>query len=134
MSPTNVEVVRRALDGFSREDRAAVAPLLHPDIEFRTILGPLLGVETVRGRDAVLGFLFEDIPDGFHGLGSVVDELTDLGNGRVLLVARYRGRGKGSGVEVDVRVSSVYTVKGEVVLSVRDYDSREEAVKAVGAG
>ncbi|HEX6585125.1 MAG TPA: hypothetical protein VF052_00065 [Solirubrobacterales bacterium] len=52
MSQENVQVVRQVLDGFSRLDRASVEPLLHPDVEWRTVLGPLLGVATVSGRDA----------------------------------------------------------------------------------
>ena len=63
MSEENVEIVRRVLDGFSRLDRASVEPLLHPDVEWRTVLGPLLGVATVSGRDAMLRFAFEEIPD-----------------------------------------------------------------------
>ena len=45
MSEENVEIVRRALDFFSRSDRASIE--LHPDVEWRTVLGPLLGVDAL---------------------------------------------------------------------------------------
>jgi ketosteroid isomerase-like protein len=132
MSKENVEIVRRALDAFSRSDRASIEPLLHPDVEWRTVLGPLLGVETVSGRDAVLRMGFEQIPEAFEDRRVEVEELRDLGEGRVLLVARYLGRGKGSGIELDERISSIHRLRDGMILSVRDYPSRREALEAAG--
>jgi ketosteroid isomerase-like protein len=132
MPQENVEVIRAATNAWNRGDRATLARLLHPDVEWQTILGPLVGVATVRGRDAVLKFLFEDIPDAIDSPSAVAEELTDLGNGRVLVVATYRGRGKRGGVDVEVRISSVHRISGGVILSVRDYANRREALEAVG--
>jgi ketosteroid isomerase-like protein len=132
MPQENVEVIRAATNAWNRGDRATLARLLHPDVEWQTILGPLVGVATVRGRDAVLKFLFEDIPDAIDRPSAVAEELTDLGNGRVLVVATYRGRGRRGGVDVEVRISSVHRISGGVILSVRDYANRREALEAVG--
>jgi ketosteroid isomerase-like protein len=132
MSEENVEIVRRALDAFSRSDRASVEPLLHPDVEWRTVLGPLLGVETVSGRDAVLRFGLQEIPDAFEDLRVEIEEVRDLGEGRVLLVARYLGRGRRSGVELDERISSIHRLRDGMIVSVRDYPSRREALEAAG--
>jgi ketosteroid isomerase-like protein len=134
MSQENVEVVQRVLNGFSRSDRASVEPLLHPDVEWRTVLGPLLGVETVSGRDPVLRFGFEEIPNAIEDAHVEVEELTDLGEGRVLLVARYLGRGKRSGIEIEERISSVHRLHEGMIVSVRDYPSRQEALEAAGLG
>jgi ketosteroid isomerase-like protein len=132
MSGKNVEIVRRVLDGVSRSDRATVEPLLHPDVEWRTVLGPLLGVETVSGREAVLRLGFEDIPDGFEDYQAEVEELTDLDEAQVLVVATYSGRGKGSGIEIDEQISSVHRLRDGMIISVRDYPSRQEALEAAG--
>jgi 2-(1,2-epoxy-1,2-dihydrophenyl)acetyl-CoA isomerase len=132
MSGENVEVVRRVLDGFSRSDRASVEPLLDADVEWRTVLGPLLGVEAVSGRDPVLRFGFEEIPDAIQDARVEVEELSDLGEGRVLLVGRYLGRGKSSGIDVDVRIASIHRLRAGMIVSVRDYASREEALEAAG--
>jgi ketosteroid isomerase-like protein len=120
------------MEAWNRGDRATLARLLDPDVEWQTILGPLIAVDTVRGHDAVLRFLFEDIPDAFDDVSVVAEELTDIGGGRVLVVATYRGRGKGGGVDVDVRISSLYTISGGVALSVRDYANTREALEAAG--
>ncbi len=127
-----MEIVRRVLDGVSRSDRASVEPLLHPDVEWRTGLGPLLGVETVSGREAVLRLGFEDIPDGFEDYRVEVEELTDIDQGRVLVVATYSGRGKASGIEIAERISSVHRLRDGMIVSVRDYPSRREALEAAG--
>jgi ketosteroid isomerase-like protein len=132
MSEENVVIVRRALDAFSRSDRASLEPLVHPDVEWRTVLGPLLGVETVSGRDAVLRFGFEEIPDAIEDSRVEVEEVRDLGEGRVLLVARYLGLGKRSGIELDERISSIHQLRDGMILSVRDYPSRREALEAAG--
>jgi ketosteroid isomerase-like protein len=132
MSEENVEVVRRGVDGINRSDRASVEPLLHPDVEWRTVLGPVLGVEAVSGRDAVLRFGFEEIPDAIEDFRVEVEELRDLGEGRVLLVARYQGRGKSSGIELEARISSIHMLRDRMIASVRDYPSRQEALEAAG--
>jgi ketosteroid isomerase-like protein len=131
MSEEPVEIVRQALDAFNRSDRASVEPLLHPDVEWRTVLGPVLGVETGSGRDAVLRFGFEEIPDAIEDF-RVVEELRDLGEGRVLLVARYLGRGKSSGIELEERISSIHRLRDRMIVSVRDYPSSQEALEAAG--
>ena len=132
MSEENVEIVRRALDFLSRSDRASIEPLLHPDVEWRTVLGPLLGVDAVSGRDSALPLGFEEIPDAVEDFHVQVEELRDLGEGGVLLVARYLGKGKGSGIEIDEQISCIYRLRDGMILSVRDYRSRQEALEAAG--
>jgi ketosteroid isomerase-like protein len=132
MSQENVEIVRRVLDGFSHSDRESVEPLLHRDVQWRTVMGPLLGVEAVSGRDAMLRFAFEDLPDAAENPHAEVEELRDLGEGQVLVVARYLGRGKRSGIELDQRIASVHRLSEGMIVSVDDYPSREEALEATG--
>jgi ketosteroid isomerase-like protein len=132
MSEENVEIVRQGIDAFHRSDRARAEQLLHPDVEWRTVLGPVLGVEAVSGRDAVLRFGFEEIPEAIEDFRAEVEELRDLGEGRVLLVARYLGRGKKSGIELEARVSSIHRLRDGMIVSVRDYPSRQDALEAAG--
>jgi ketosteroid isomerase-like protein len=132
MSQESVEIVRQVLDGFSRSDRESVEPLLHPDVQWRTVMGPLLGVEAVSGREAMLRFAFDEIPDAAENTHVEVEELRDLGEGRVLVVARYLARGKRSGIELDQRIASVHHLSEGMIVSVDDYPSRKEALEAAG--
>jgi ketosteroid isomerase-like protein len=47
-------------------------------------------------------------------------------------VARYEGRGRSSEIEVNMQVASVYEIRDGMVATVRDYGSREDALKAAG--
>jgi ketosteroid isomerase-like protein len=130
MSPENVEIPR-----FSRPliaARATFARLLAPDVEWHSVAGPLIGVGTIRGREAMLKFLWEDIPEGFEGFRASPDEFTDLGNDRVLVAGRFQGRGQSSNVEVNMRVASIYELRDGLVATGRDYGSRNDALEAAG--
>jgi ketosteroid isomerase-like protein len=132
MSEENVEIPRLLFEAFDRGDRATFARLLAPDVEWHSLAGPLIGVGTIRGREAMLKFLWEDIPEGIEGFRASPDEFTDLGNDRVLVAGLFEGRGRSSDIEVNVRVASIYEIRDGLVATVRDYGSRNEALEAAG--
>jgi ketosteroid isomerase-like protein len=130
MAQENVELVRQGFEAVNRGDRAALMRLLAPDVEWHSVAGPILGVGTIRGREAMLKFLWEDMPESIEGFRASPEELTDLGDDRVLVVARYEGRGRSSDAEVHQRIASVYEIRDGMAVTVRDYESREEALEA----
>jgi hypothetical protein len=132
MSEENVELVRQGFEAFNRGDRVTVARFLAPDVEWHSLAGPILGVSTIRGREAMLKFLWQDLPESIEGFRIRSEEVTDLGDDRVLVVARYEGRGRSSDVEVDQLIASVYEIRDGMAASVRDYETRAEALEAAG--
>ena len=40
--------------------------MVHPEVEWHTMAGPILGIEAVSGRDQVIRFVFEQIPEGIE--------------------------------------------------------------------
>jgi ketosteroid isomerase-like protein len=132
MSEQDVEVISEGLDAFNRGDRESLGRLLAPDLEWHTLAGPLVGVVTVRGRDAMLKFVFEDVPEEIEGFRASSEEFTDLGNHRVLVVGRFEGRGRASDAEVSMRVASIYEIRDRMIASVRDHSSKDEALEAAG--
>jgi ketosteroid isomerase-like protein len=132
MSQENVEIVRLLFDAVNRGDRATFTRLLAPAVEWHTVAGPLLGVDTIRGREAMDKFIWQDIPESIEGYRGRPEEFADLGEDRVLVVAAYGGRGRSSGAEVDLRVASVYQLRDGMVATVHDYASRDEALEAAG--
>jgi uncharacterized protein len=61
MSEENVAQVRSGYEAFARGDVDAVLALLDPDIDWHPAIAPILGVETLRGREAVRAFLTRDL-------------------------------------------------------------------------
>ena len=124
--------MRLLFEAFDRGDRATFARLLAPDVEWHSLAGPLVGVGTIRGREAMLKFLWEDIPEGIESFRASPEEFTDLGNDRVLVAGLFQGRGRSSDAEVNMRVASIYEIRDGLVATVRDYGSKNEALEAAG--
>lgn len=131
MSEDNVELVRKGFEALNRGDRATMARLLAPDVEWHSLAGPIVGVSTIRGREAMLRF-WQEILESIEGFRASPEEVTELGDDRVLVVARYEGRGRASGAEVDQRIATIYEIRDGMAAIVRDYESRAEALEAAG--
>ena len=127
-----MELVRQRFEAFNRGDRATVTRFLAPDVEWHSLAGAILGKGTIRGREAIRKFMWQDLPERIEGFRIRSEEVTDLGDDRVLVVARYEGRGRSSDVEVDQRIASVYEIREGMAASVRDYETRAEALEAAG--
>ena len=132
MSQENVEIVRRFIDAYNRRDREAVEALFHPEIEWHTITGPLLGVEAVHGREESLHFMFEQIPEGVEDFRVGLEEVRELSGGQVLAVAHYEGRGVTSGAAVEMSATQIYRFDAGLIVFFQDFASRDEALKAAG--
>jgi ketosteroid isomerase-like protein len=136
MSQENVEVVRRLIEAWNRNEQERVVPLervvpfLDPGVIFdatRRIINPktYAGLEGIRAmlaeRDEVWGeFRMEP------------DEFVDAGD-RVVAIGRWVGKGSGSGVEVNQPIADVFTLHGgRVVRCEIGYSDRAEALEAAG--
>ena len=79
-----------------------------------------------------MGRWFGDWFSSFRENRFDVEEVTELPDGAVLLVADYQGRGKTSGAAVRGRVIWLYRVREGKIARVEGYGSRDEALEAVG--
>jgi ketosteroid isomerase-like protein len=130
MSGENVEIVRRFNDAVTRGDREAVATLIHPEVEWRTMAGPLLGVDAVRGRDELLSFIFDVIPEGVEDFGATTERFTELADDQLLVCGHYTGRGTTSGAEIEVASAALYRFEEGMIVSFRDFPSEALALEA----
>jgi ketosteroid isomerase-like protein len=131
VSRENVEVVRRGFDAFAARDVEGLLALIDPDVTWAPAIAPILGVEAMRGKDAARRFLFEDLFEGFDDFRAEPLAFEDLGD-KVLVKSRYTGRGEGSGVEIDQVFMTIYVVRRGKIVSMRDYETRGEALEDVG--
>ena len=134
MSAEHVEIVRRFIDAYNRRDREAVEALFHARVEWHTIAGPLLGVESVRGREESLHFMFEQIPEGVEGFRVALGEVRELPGGQVLAVAQYEGRGVTSGAMVEMSANHIYRFDAGLIVFFQDFATQGEALEAAGLG
>jgi hypothetical protein len=128
MSQENVEIVRGAWEAAERHDNEALFPLYDADVEIQGLHG--LGDRVYRGLGGVREF-WRDWSGSWSEFGAEVDEWIDAGDD-VIAVMHLWGHGKRSGVLVEGRQSHVWTVREGKLLRLRVYDTRDEALKAVG--
>jgi uncharacterized protein len=131
MSQENVEILREGFEQFARGDVESVLERLHPDVDWRPAIAPILGVETVRGREAVREFFTRDLFEGFDEFRAEPLAYEDLGDA-VLVTVRYVGRGASTGLEIDQTFASLYRLREGKTVSMRDYSTRAEALEAAG--
>jgi ketosteroid isomerase-like protein len=135
MSRENVELVRRALDGFLSagydmgrvEDFFEVAD---PGIEF-DISRTNPEAPVYRGRDGIIQAL-EDWIGTWDAYEAEVLELIDTEPDRVVTVMRERGRVKGSDAWVEHTRGAVWTIKDQRITRYEEYQDRATALEAAG--
>jgi ketosteroid isomerase-like protein len=131
MSQENAEVVRRQFAAFGRGGLDAVAKFWHPNIEWRAVEGAADDVGLMRGREALRRY-YQDWIDTLDQLHADVEEVIFEADERVAVVVHNSGRGRASGVVTEGRYYVSCTVRGGQIVSGREYETREQALEAVG--
>jgi ketosteroid isomerase-like protein len=132
MSRENVEALNRAGAAVKKNDPSILDALLDPDVVWEVTSGAagidLLG--TYRGIDEVRGFFARWEKawaewDWEHEEMRAVDD-------HVVARMHVQGRGRHSGIEIEGDVWQVWTFQNGKVARYRDFEHREEALKAAG--
>ena len=134
MSRENVERVREGYEAFARGDLAwFVEELVDEEVDWYPAIGPLVGVETIRGRQATARFFREEISEGLAGFTAEAVSIEDLGGECVLVRSRYTGTGRESGAPVILDTYALVRLKEGKVVAFRDYKTRTEALAAASS-
>ena len=130
MSQENVEIVRRVYEAVSDGDVGAWFQAADPDIRVYPRSDEPDAADEYRGLDGVMEYLMN-----WYGQWDVYEseplEIIDAGE-HVLVDTRERGRVERTGVEVEEDFWHSFVVRGGKVKEWHMYDSRAEALKAVG--
>ena len=129
MSQENVEIVRRALEAFSRGDFDVALQHAAPDatLDWSHSRGPNAGVYV--GHDAIRRF-WTDMTEPFERFTFIPDELIPHGEHVVVAITgRMTGRG---GIVVEVKTATVTTLRDGRLVRWTMYQDKTEALKAVG--
>jgi ketosteroid isomerase-like protein len=127
MSQENVEVVRRAIEAFSRRDLDAIES--HPDVEVDWSRSRGVEAGIYRGREETRRF-WSTFYESFDRIVAVPEELIEHGD-YVIVRDRTRLWGR-DGIEVEARNVGLVTVRDGLILRWRLCRDRAEALKAVG--
>jgi ketosteroid isomerase-like protein len=131
MSQENIALVRQALDALNSRDVDAFLERVDPDVvtDWSRAKGPEQGI--FRGHDEVAQFL-RSWWGAFEESAFIVDEVIDAGD-EIVVAFHGRQRGRGSGAVVEGRGSVlVWGLRDGTVVSATLYQSRDEALEAVG--
>jgi ketosteroid isomerase-like protein len=129
MSEENVEVVRRWFELRDRGDTEAMMRYVDPAIE--TIEGPELpGAGSYIGH-AGLATAYDHWVSQFDDFRMELTELIDAGSD-VVAVTRHHGTGRASRVAVEAVVAYVFTVDDGMLVRLRIFATKEQALEAAG--
>ena len=131
MSQENVEAVRRQFEAFRDGGLEEVAKYWHPDIDWRAVEGAADDVGPIRGESRLRRY-YQDWIDTMDALQAEVEEVLFDDDERVAAVIRNSGRGRASGVLTEGRYFVACTVRDGRIVSGREYETREQALEAVG--
>ena len=124
-----MEVVRAVVDSFNRGDFAAALALCTEDVEFDWSRR-LLDGEVFHGHEGLRRFM-EGALEIFDEIHIPSEDMTDLGDGLVLLAGSARFRGHASGLSVEAYAANLWNVRDGRVCRFRFYQTREDALADV---
>jgi ketosteroid isomerase-like protein len=130
MSERDVQVAREALDAYNAMDVQRVLSFLDPECEM-LMLRSLLDGTPYHGHTAALQF-FRDMADEWTSWRIEPEEFRDLGEGRVLLLANFKGRARASGNEVSSPAAWLIELRGELIYHVRAFTDRAASLEYLG--
>ena len=130
MASSSADVVRSYFRTFGSGGVDAAAEFWHPEIEWRAIDGAADDVGVIRGRDALRRY-YQDWIDTLAELRAEVEEILCETDDRVAAVIRNSGRGRASGVPTKGRYYIACVVRDGLIVTGREYATREEALEAV---
>jgi ketosteroid isomerase-like protein len=129
MSEQNVELVRKGIEAFNRQDLTAGLALWSDDgeLDWSRSNGPLKGV--YRGHDGLERF-WKEFWATFEGVVIEPEEFIESGTDVVVVnTARIRGR---DGIEVIAKSAFVFTVEDGLQTRLQMFQEKTEALQAVG--
>ena len=130
MSEDNIAIVRAIWDAVNRGDLDEAFEYAPDDFvaDWSGSEAPESGI--YRGREAVKE-RFARTTEAWSEMEYFETEIIDAGD-QVVRAGGVRARGKGSGAEVTALGAQVWTFREGSPVSVRLYQSKEEALEAVG--
>jgi ketosteroid isomerase-like protein len=131
MASENVELVRSIYVDWGRGDFTS-SEWAHPEIEFEIVGAADSG--RAKGR-AEMAELWRSFLSAWKDLRAEAEEIRELDDERVLVLARNSGFGKTSGLELEdtlTRGANIFQIRDGKVTKLEIYSVRERALAELG--
>jgi ketosteroid isomerase-like protein len=126
----NVEIVRRFVDCWARQDWEGTAQFLAPDVEQHGTAGGVEEGRILRGADAIRRD-YETVEDTWEEHRVEPQEIIDAGE-RVVVFTREYQRGKTSGLESEIETAVVFELLDGRIVRAQGFMDRDAALRAAG--
>ena len=130
MSRQNVEIAKRAVDAFNRGDMDELFALLNPTVQWTTA-DDEPDPQTYVGHEGVRQLIASLLDIWEQGFTMKAHEFIDLGD-VVVVPFTIPVQARGSGVALNAEETHVFTMHHGKIVRVREYRTRDDALKAVG--
>jgi hypothetical protein len=130
MASENLEVFRATLSGVRRHGLRAMLDAIHPEVEFED-LPQAIEERHRRGRAGIEAWI-ASIEQVWEEPRIEAEEATELDERTLLVVYHFVARAKGVGIEVQQRLTNLFTLEDGLVIRWRIFLSTEEAMEAFG--
>ncbi len=128
MSEENIEMVRAAIAAYNRGDRDAALKDAAPDseLDLSRALGPQHGI---YGLKQIQRF-WKEFDESWQSIQIEPHKFIEVGD-HVVVPWTMRTVGR-DGIEVEARVTWMFTIRGGAIKRISMYQEREEALEAAG--
>jgi ketosteroid isomerase-like protein len=131
MSEENVEIVRTAFDALKRRGFDEALAYVDPEIEFEPPIEALERPRSFKGHQA-LRERWKLLLEPFEDVSLEPIEFIDGDDETVIVVFRVRVRGRASKVPVEAEPAYVLAIRGGMILRMRAYLQKDQALEAAG--
>jgi ketosteroid isomerase-like protein len=131
MSQENVEIVRRFYESWNAQNLDAVLKCARPEIEFdwSASRAPFRGI--YLGHEGLTRF-WTELQDAWEEFRLEIVEVVECDREQLVTVTAVRGRGRGSGISMEAGGAMLWVLRDGMVLRGTFFQSKEEALEAVG--
>jgi len=130
VSQRNVDIVREFAEQYAAGDRVSWRRYFAEDVVWDMSRSNLPQAGVYRNHEGMERF-FTDWLGAWDEYEIEHHEVLDAGDS-VVVVFRQRGRGRSSGVFTERDFAGVYDLRDGLVTRYREYESRDEALRAAG--
>ena len=124
----NLEVAKRGVGAYQRGDIEAVLAMTAEDNEI--FLPPALpNSGTFTGHEGFLTWIGQWL-EAWEEFAVELEGMEPVGERHVVATMRQSARGKGSGIPVEMEIFYMWEIRGDEILAMHLYPTKEEAVGA----